>query len=89
MNEMQSLCRVIVVDPVISSQVAGAHPAVMEQSKWRLGGKGSDLWVPFGGGRGSGIVTVIGLWNLRLRGSRVTTGEKAALLPTILLTTYG
>lgn len=75
------------VDPVMSSHVAGAHPAVIEQSRWRLGGSGSDLCDPFGGGRGSGIFTVMGLWNFLRRGSKVTTGEKAARFSTNLFTT--
>lgn len=36
---------------------------------------------------GTGMVMVMGLWNFRLRGSRVTMGLKVALLPRIFLTT--
>lgn len=38
---------------------------------------------------GTGIVRVIGLWNLRLRGSTVTIGETATLLPNSFDTTSG
>lgn len=77
------------VEAVMSSQVAGTEPAVMEQSSLRPGGKGSDLpTFPDVMGcccccaMGIGMVIVIGLWNLRRRGSMVTTGEKAMRLPT-------
>lgn len=35
---------------------------------------------------GTGIVMVIGLWNFRLLGSKVTMGLNVALLPRILFT---
>lgn len=38
---------------------------------------------------GTGIVRVMGLWNLRLRGSTVTIGETATLLPNSFDTTSG
>lgn len=36
---------------------------------------------------GTGMVMVMGLWNFRLRGSRVTMGLKEALFPRVFLTT--
>jgi len=45
--------------------------------------------MPFWAARGSGIVSVIGRWNLRRRGSMVTIGLTATRLPSILVTRLG
>ena len=42
------------------------------------------LIIPFCAAFGTGMVNVIGLWNLRLRGSTVTIGLQATRLPNIL-----
>lgn len=47
------------------------------------------LIMPLFAAVGTGIVRVIGLWNLRLRGSTVTIGETATLLPNSFDTTSG
>ena len=39
------------------------------------------LIIPFPAATGTGMVNVIGLWNLRLRGSMVTIGDTATRLP--------
>ncbi len=78
------------VDPVISSQTAGEVPPVIEQRRRRV------LFVaespcPWPGrclpdvaaiDFGRGMVRVMGLWNLRRRGSMVTIGETDTWVPT-------
>ena len=45
--------------------------------------------MPFCEALGTGMVSVIGLWNLRRRGSTVTMGLTATRLPNILDTSSG
>ena len=47
------------------------------------------LIIPFPAAWGTGIVKVIGLWNFLLRGSTVTMGETATLLPKSLAVNSG
>lgn len=47
------------------------------------------LIMPFFSAFGNGIVSVIGLWNLRLRGSTVTMGLHATRFPNSLAITSG
>ena len=47
------------------------------------------LIIPLPAAWGTGIVKVIGLWNFRLRGSTVTIGETATLLPSSLAVSSG
>jgi len=60
-----------------------SHIPVMLHSSRRVG----VLLVPsLDGLLGTGMVMVMGLWNLRLLGSNVTIGLNVALLPRIFLT---
>ena len=63
---------------------------VMEHKR-RSDGVSLSYWlsIPFCAGRGSGMVSVIGLWNFLRRGSTVTIGETATRLPNIVATASG
>ena len=63
-----------------SSLSVGASPAVAPPYWFNM---------PFWAARGSGIVSVIGRWNLRRRGSMVTIGLTATRLPSIRETRLG
>ncbi|KER20501.1 hypothetical protein T265_10967 [Opisthorchis viverrini] len=78
--------------PVISSQTVGEVPPLIEQSKRRLGESTEECAARppapvavllFG----KGIFSVIGLWNLRRRGSIVTIGHTLSTSRSLPLTT--
>ena len=63
---------------------------VMEQSSLRVGvSPWYWLIIPLPAATGTGMVREIGLWNLRLRGSMVTMGDTATLLPSSLAVSSG
>lgn len=65
----------------------GACSPVMLQRRRRVGAS-PEYWliIPLLAACGTGIVSVMGLWNLRRRGSTVTMGDTATRLPSILAT---
>ena len=63
---------------------------VIEHSRRRVGvSPWYWLIIPLPAATGTGIVKVIGLWNFRLRGSIVTIGDTATLLPSSLAVNSG
>ena len=75
---------------------ADSHLPMMLQSSLKVGASPATpaslpYWfnMPFCAARGSGIVSVIGRWNLRRRGSIVMIGLTATRLPSILDTRFG
>ena len=77
---------------VRSSEVSRGHVLlpVMEQSSLRVGvSPWYWLIIPLPAATGTGMVREIGLWNLRLRGSMVTMGDTATLLPSSLAVSSG
>ena len=63
---------------------------VIEQRSLRVGvSPWYWLIIPLPAATGTGMVRLIGLWNLRLRGSMVTIGDTATLLPSSLAVSSG
>ena len=63
---------------------------VIEHSSLRVGvSPWYWLIIPFPAATGTGMVRLIGLWNLRRRGSIVTIGDTATLLPSNLAASSG
>lgn len=69
----------------------GACLPVMLQSRRKVGASCPPYWLsmPFCEALGTGMVRVMGLWNLRRLGSTVTMGLTATRLPSILDTSSG
>ncbi|KAK2178742.1 hypothetical protein NP493_529g01068 [Ridgeia piscesae] len=71
----------------MSSHSAGVDPPIKLHNS-RSVGASPPYWLsmPFWEAFGTGTVRVMGLWNLRRRGSTVTMGLTATRLPSILAT---
>ena len=73
----------------MSAEIRAMLP-VMEHSSLRVGvSPWYWLIIPLPAATGTGMVREIGLWNLRLRGSMVTIGDTATLLPSSLAVSSG